>query len=52
MVSPAPRSSGEGSGGTVYRVRVTLGEHWCLHPDDSIEVVHVDRLAQVHPTAQ
>jgi hypothetical protein len=54
MASPVPPAAGMGadSGVTVHRVRVTLGEGWCLHSEDSVEVLHVDHLSQIDPAAR
>lgn len=49
MASPA---TGTGESSPVHRVRVTLGQGWCLHAEDSLEVMHVDRLSQIDPAAR
>lgn len=35
-----------------YRVRVTLGEAWCIHVDGTLDVLRVDRLMSVEPAAR
>jgi hypothetical protein len=35
-----------------YRVRVTLGEAWCIHVDGTLDVLRVDRLMKVEPAAR
>lgn len=35
-----------------YRVRVTLGEAWCIHLDGTLDVLRVDRLMSVEPAAR
>lgn len=35
-----------------YHVRVTLGEGWCIHLDGTLDVLRVDRLMSVEPTAR
>jgi hypothetical protein len=57
MASPVPAEgtavgTGDSSGVAVHRVRVTLGQAWCLHTEDSVEVLHVDHLSQIDPAAR
>jgi hypothetical protein len=36
----------------MFRARVTLGDGWCVHLEDVLEVLRVDRLLQVEPAAR
>jgi hypothetical protein len=35
-----------------FRAHVTLGNGWCVHLEDVLEVLRVDRLLQVEPAAR
>jgi hypothetical protein len=35
-----------------YRVRVTLGQGWCIHLDGTLDVLRVDRLMCVESAAR